>query len=79
MAVSSESQAFGRVLRELRHSAGYSQEALALECDLDRTYISLLERGVRGPTLDTVFAVARALKTPPARLVLMVEKQVKAR
>lgn len=50
-----------------------------MECDLDRTYISLLERGERGPTLDTVFAVARALKTPPSKLILMVEKQTKAK
>ncbi len=79
MAVTPERRAFGIVLRELRQAAGFSQEALAMECDLDRTFISMLERGVRGPTLDTVFAVARALKTKPSKLVSMVEKQVSPR
>jgi len=47
---------------------------LALECDLDRTFISMLERGVRGASLDTVFSIARALDTTPSKLVSMVEK-----
>ncbi|MBM4220913.1 MAG: helix-turn-helix transcriptional regulator [Gammaproteobacteria bacterium] len=74
MAESPERRAFGIVLRELRQKAGYSQEALALECDLDRTFISMLERGVRGASLDTVFSIARALDTTPSKLVSMVEK-----
>ena len=36
---------FGDVLRELRKKCKISQEKLAQECDLDRTFISLLERG----------------------------------
>jgi transcriptional regulator with XRE-family HTH domain len=50
-----------------------------MECNLDRTFISMLERGVRGPTLDTVFSVARALKTRPSKLVSMVENLVSPR
>jgi transcriptional regulator with XRE-family HTH domain len=38
-----------------------SQYALANASDLDRTYISLLERGYRSPTLDTMLSLARAL------------------
>ena len=47
--------AFGRVLRELRQERGLSQEALALEADLQRNYISLIERGVNQPTITTIF------------------------
>ena len=38
---------FGKVLREIRAENHISQEKLAEYCDLDRTYISLLERGLR--------------------------------
>jgi transcriptional regulator with XRE-family HTH domain len=53
--------AFGNVLRAARAQAGVSQEALGLSCDMDRTYVSLLERGERQPTLSTLFALSRQL------------------
>lgn len=46
--------AFGVVLQNMRKTAGFSQEQLALECGLDRSFISLLERGRRQPTLKTI-------------------------
>ncbi len=60
---------FGVVLRRLRLERGISQGALALECDLDRTYISLLERGLRQPTLTTLVVLGAALNLDPAELV----------
>ena len=62
-------RAFGRALREYRLKATLSQEALALEAGIDRTYVSLLERGKRQPTLETVFRVATVLGISPATLV----------
>jgi transcriptional regulator with XRE-family HTH domain len=53
---------FGRNLRELRDSTGLSQEGLASLAELDRTAISLLERGLRTPRLDTIVALAQALE-----------------
>lgn len=61
--------AFGQVLREYRQGADLSQEALALECDLDRTFISLLERGLRQPTLKTLFKICNVLNASPAEFV----------
>lgn len=61
--------AFGQVLREHRKRTGLSQERMALECELDRTYISLLERGQRQPTLSTLFVLARILEVDPATLI----------
>jgi len=62
-------KAFGQVLRESRKQASFSQEALAFECELDRTYISLLERGLRQPTLKVLFKICSALKIAPPDFV----------
>ena len=70
------SQGFGEVLVEFRKRAGTNQEALAHECGLDRTYISLLERGRRQPSLKTLFAIAKALGVCPSELVACLEKKL---
>lgn len=64
---------FGKVLRELRENRKLSQEKLAEFCDLDRTYISLLERGLRQPTLTTLFRLSDALNIKPSELVELVD------
>lgn len=61
--------AFGRVLRELRRARGLSQEQLASLGDFDRTYPSLLERGLRTPTLSVIFRLADVLGIAAATLV----------
>ncbi len=67
---------FGQVLRRERLNAGFSQEKLALECGLDRTYISLLERGLRTPTLYTIFLIASQLGITTTTLVTDVVKDL---
>jgi transcriptional regulator with XRE-family HTH domain len=61
--------AFGRVLRELRRARGLSQEQLASLSDFDRTYPSLLERGLRTPTLSVIFRLAEVLGITASTLV----------
>ena len=68
------SNAFGKVLRELRNEAGLTQEQLGLEADLRRTFVSLLELGQQQPTLTTIFKVAKALKCNPSEIIKRVEK-----
>lgn len=68
---------FGKVLRELRGKNNLSQEKLAEYCDLDRTYISLLERGLRQPTITTIFKIAEALKISPTEIIKQVEIELK--
>lgn len=46
-----------------------SQEALALETDIDRTYISGIERAKRNPSLDLIVKLAKRLKTTPGKLL----------
>ncbi|MDP2997103.1 MAG: helix-turn-helix transcriptional regulator [Bryobacterales bacterium] len=53
--------AFGQRVRELRAKKGLSQEALALVCDLDRTYVGGVERGERNISLLNIRKIADAL------------------
>jgi transcriptional regulator with XRE-family HTH domain len=69
--------AFGRVLRSLRKERGLSQEGLALEADLQRNYVSLIERGINQPTITTVFKLALALKVRPSEMIARVEVEAK--
>lgn len=73
------SRVFGRVLREARQTAGLSQERLAHDCGLDRTFISLMERGHRQPSLETIFLLARGLQIMPSLLIQAVEDQMSFR
>ena len=68
---------FGKVLRELREANNISQEKLAEYCELDRTYISLLERGLRQPTITTIFKLAKSLNIAASDLIKKVEDQAK--
>ena len=55
---------FGRRLRQLRKAKGWSQEELADEADLDRTFVSSCERGVRNLSLESICRLADALGEP---------------
>lgn len=69
-------KAFGKTLREIRKQQGYTQETLAFECGLDRTYISLLELGSSSPTLDTIMALCEALGFSLAQIASRVEAKM---
>ncbi|MFZ4440114.1 MAG: helix-turn-helix domain-containing protein [Syntrophales bacterium] len=72
-------KAFGLVLRRLRQGCGLSQEALGFESGYHRTYISLLERGRKSPSLQTLFNLSGALKIDPAELIRQVVDQTHER
>jgi transcriptional regulator with XRE-family HTH domain len=74
MATESIAAIFGKVLREQRNARGISQEALALSADVDRTFVSQMERGIRQPTLTTLCKLSEALDIQPSTLVARVEK-----
>lgn len=69
-------EVFGTVLRQLRTRKGLSQESLALEGGLDRTYISLLERGLRQPSLTTILLLSKVLGIKASELVSQVESML---
>ena len=65
----------GRVVARFRSDAGITQEKLAEAADLDAGYISLIERGHRMPTVDTIFRLCKGLKASPSEIIREVEKQ----
>ncbi len=69
--------AFGAALKKIRRARALSQKQLAFESGLDRTYISLLERGKRQPTLGTLFQISKALDIPAADMIRHTEKAMK--
>jgi transcriptional regulator with XRE-family HTH domain len=60
---------FGNRVRELRKKKGLSQEALALESGLDRSYVGGVERGERNISLANIEKLARALRVHPSELL----------
>lgn len=56
-------------MKRLRLSQDLSQEALGFEADIDRTYVSGVERGVRNPTVTVLEKLARGLGVEPGALL----------
>lgn len=71
--IKAHNKAFGVALSKLRIEKGFTQEQLGFETELTRTYISLLERGIKSPTLDTLAALCKTLKITLATLARQVE------
>jgi transcriptional regulator with XRE-family HTH domain len=71
--------AFGKALRELRQQKGMSQEGLAEAAGLDRSFVSLVERGIQSPNIVVLLKIAEVLKVPAATLVARTEEIMSAR
>jgi transcriptional regulator with XRE-family HTH domain len=64
-------QVFAANLRRLRHERGISQETLAYEADVNRTYISKLEKGISYAGLEIIGKLAAVLGVEPAQLLVL--------
>ena len=70
---------FGKVIRELRIERGLSQETLADLAQLtDRSHVSAIERGEKGPGINTVFALAEAFNVSASHIISLVELELKS-
>ncbi|MBA2396883.1 MAG: helix-turn-helix transcriptional regulator [Ktedonobacteraceae bacterium] len=67
---------FGEQLRSARKTAHLTQEELAFRAGLDRTYISLLERGIKSPTLTTFFQLCQVLDQKPDIFIACIYAQL---
>lgn len=59
----------GLNVRRIRLAKGISQERLALDAEMKRSYLSDLERGTRNPSVRALGRLAEALETDPAELL----------
>ena len=69
--------AFGRALRELRQQKEMSQEQLAEAAGLDRSFVSLVERGIQSPNIVVLLKIAEVLKVPATDLVARTEEIIR--
>ncbi len=67
----------GDELRKARERAGLTQEDLAFKARIHRTYVSLLERDRKSPTLAVLFRISDALGVSASRLIARVERRRK--
>lgn len=66
----------GQILQRYRNSKGMSQEVLSGLAGLDRTHYSKIERGLRCPTIETLFKIAQALDLAPHEIIMEMEKSI---
>lgn len=59
----------GTRIRRLRKEKGISQEDLANEAKIERSYMGAIERGERNPSFDKLVSIARSLKVPTSQLL----------
>lgn len=62
-------EAFGRNLRAIRKSKGFSQERLAHDAGIDRSYVGKIERGQVNVTIEKIYLFANCLECSPKELV----------
>jgi len=69
-------EVFARNLRKYRVDAGLSQEALAADAGVDRTYVSALERSIYSASVDMIERLASVLDVEPSKLL---ERPIRSR
>jgi transcriptional regulator with XRE-family HTH domain len=67
----------GDELRKAREAAGLTQERLAFKAGVHRTYVSLLERNRKSPTLDVLSRLCKALGVRASTIIARVERRQK--
>ena len=72
-----DAKLIGGVIRQYRKEKKMSQEILSGLSGLDRTHYSKIERGLRSPTIGTLFRIAEALKVPPHEIIETIEQEEK--
>ena len=67
--------ALGKRIKYYREQRGVSQEQLAFICNVHRTYIGMLERAERNPTIISIIKVAKGLNVPLEQLLNKLENE----
>ena len=72
--LSGPEKAFGQAFRRMRKKLGVSQEKVGFEAECDRTTVSLIERGLVSPKLETIVKMSRVIKAKPSEVMRRMEK-----
>jgi len=74
--MSKERTALGNALKRIRKQSGFTQESLAFESHVDRSFISLIELGQSSPTFDTLCALCLALDIKFSYLAARIDEEM---
>lgn len=66
-------QIIGKTVKAIRIKQSLSQEDLAHECDVDRSYISMIEVGRNEPSVTKIFDLCKGLKIKPSDFFKLIE------
>ena len=66
--------AVGQAIREVRNSKNIAQEKMAFDSNIDRTYASALERGLKNPSIEVILKLAEGLDYPAWEIVKRIEE-----
>ena len=72
--LSGPEKAFGQAFRRMRQKLGVSQETVGFEAECDRTTVSLIERGLVSPKLETIVKMCRVIKAKPSEVMHRMEE-----
>jgi transcriptional regulator with XRE-family HTH domain len=67
-------KAFGSAFRQIREKRGISQEEVSATAECDRTTVSLIERGLVSPKLETIVKMCKAITVYPSEVMRAMEK-----
>ena len=68
-------QAISSNIQRIRKEQDISQEKLALKADVDRSYMSQIERCLANPSIDALLRISNALEVAPSELLLLTKKK----
>jgi transcriptional regulator with XRE-family HTH domain len=69
-------QAISSNIQRIRKEQGVSQERLALKADVDRSYMSQIERCLANPSIDALLRISNALEVAPSELLQLGKKKL---
>jgi transcriptional regulator with XRE-family HTH domain len=69
-------QALSVNIKRLRKEQGISQEKLALKAEIDRSYMSQVERCLANPSIDALLRISNALEVAPSELLQLTKKKL---
>jgi len=67
-------KAVGQAIKEERQKKNLSQEKMALLANIDRTYASALERGIKNPSIEVILKISKGLDCPSWEIVQRIEE-----